>query len=120
MATASAHSPKPKAQASSAKAGSSLVERARAALAKGDPDIVAIIGRIASVLSVIMYVSYVSQIANNLSGHPGTPWQPLAAFFNCVIWTAYGLLKPKKDWPIIVANVPGIVLAAITFATALL
>ena len=86
---------------------------------RDEAQIVAVIGRIASVLSVIMYVSYITQISNNLAGHPGTPWQPLAAFFNCVMWTAYGVLKPKKDWPIIVANVPGIFLAAITFITSL-
>lgn len=80
--------------------------------------VVTIIGRIASALSVIMYVSYVAQIANNLDGHPGTPWQPLAAFFNCTMWTLYGWMKPpKKDWPIIVANVPGIFLAVITVIT---
>lgn len=83
-----------------------------------DIDLVAIIGRVASVLSVIMYVSYITQIANNLDGNPGAPWQPLAAFFNCVMWTLYGFLKPKKDWPIIVANVPGVILALITFITA--
>ncbi len=88
-------------------------------LERDETQIVAVIGRIASVLSVIMYVSYITQISNNLAGHPGTPWQPLAAFFNCVMWTAYGVLKPKKDWPIIVANVPGIFLAAITFVTSL-
>lgn len=82
-------------------------------------DVVDIIGRIASVLSVIMYVSYISQIANNLAGHYGTPWQPLAAFFNCTMWTLYGWLKPKKDWPIIVANIPGIILGAITFITSI-
>ncbi len=87
---------------------------------RDEAQIVAVIGRIASVLSVIMYVSYITQISNNLAGHPGTPWQPLAAFFNCVMWTAYGVLKPKKDWPIIVANVPGIFLAAITFVTSLI
>ena len=80
-------------------------------------DVVSIIGRIASALSVIMYVSYVTQIANNLAGHPGTPWQPLCAFFNCTMWTLYGALKPKKDWPIIVANLPGIILGLITFIT---
>lgn len=80
-------------------------------------DYVAIIGRVASVLSVIMYVSYITQISNNLAGHPGAPWQPLAAFFNCVMWSLYGFLKPKRDWPIIVANVPGIFLALITVIT---
>lgn len=82
-----------------------------------NPKVVDWIGRIASLMSVIMYVSYITQIMNNLGGHPGAPWQPLAAFFNCVFWAAYGFLKPKKDWPIIVANVPGIFLAATTFVT---
>lgn len=89
----------------------------RASCAKLTP--VDIIGRVASVLSIVMYVSYVTQIANNLDGHPGSPWQPLAAFFNCVMWTLYGFLKPKKDWPIIIANVPGIFLGAAAFITAL-
>ncbi|MEY8561978.1 SemiSWEET family transporter [Eggerthellaceae bacterium 3-80] len=84
---------------------------------KPQRDIVAIIGRIASALSVIMYVSYITQIANNLAGQPGTPWQPLCAFFNCTMWALYGSLKPKKDWPIIIANIPGIVLGLITFIT---
>ncbi len=83
-------------------------------------DVVAIIGRVASALSVLMYVSYITQIANNLGGHPGSPWQPLCAFFNCAMWTAYGFLKPKKDIPIIVANIPGIILGLATFITAII
>ncbi len=78
------------------------------------------IGRIAAVLSIVMYVAYITQISNNLSGHPGSPWQPLAAFFNCMMWTLYGFLKPKKDLPIICANVPGIVLGFTAFITALI
>lgn len=80
-------------------------------------DYVTIIGRIAAVLSVVMYVSYIAQIGNNLAGNPGTPWQPLAATFNCIFWAAYGILKPQKDWPIIVANVPGVFLALATVIT---
>lgn len=79
-----------------------------------------VIGRIAAVLSIVMYVAYITQISNNLSGHPGSPWQPLAAFFNCMMWTLYGFLKPKKDLPIICANVPGIVLGFTAFITALI
>ncbi|MCU7583755.1 SWEET family sugar transporter [Adlercreutzia muris] len=82
-------------------------------------DIVAVVGRIASVLSVIMYVSYLTQIANNLGGNPGSPWQPLCAFFNCTMWTIYGFMKPKRDIPIIVANIPGIILGLVTFVTAI-
>lgn len=79
--------------------------------------IITIIGDIASVLSVIMYVSYIPQIAENLAGNPGVFWQPLAAFFNCSFWTIYGVGTKPRQWPIIVANVPGIFLAAITVIT---
>ncbi len=82
-------------------------------------DIVAVISRIASVLSVLMYVSYLTQIANNIGGSPGSPWQPLCAFFNCTMWTIYGFMKPQRDIPIIVANVPGIILGLVTFITAI-
>lgn len=81
---------------------------------------VRILGRVASVLSVLMYVSYIPQIANNLAGNPGSPIQPLVAMINCIFWTAYGLLERPKDVPIVVANVPGIVLGALTFLTAIL
>lgn len=79
--------------------------------------VIRIIGDIASVLSVIMYVSYITQIAANLSGNPGVPWQPLAAFFNCLFWSVYGIGSKPRLWPIIIANVPGIFLAGITFVT---
>ena len=82
--------------------------------------VVKVIGYIASVLAVVMYVSYIPQISDNLSGHPGNPIQPFAAMLNCVMWSAYGLLPKKKDWPIVIANVPGIFLAATAFITALI
>lgn len=80
---------------------------------------VKVLGRIASVLSVLMYVSYIPQIANNLAGNYGSPVQPLVAMVNCVVWTAYGLLERPRDMPIVVANVPGVMLGCITFLTAL-
>lgn len=79
--------------------------------------VIRIIGDIASVLSVVMYVSYITQIAANLAGNPGVPWQPLAAFFNCLFWSVYGFGSKPRLWPIIIANVPGIFLAGITFVT---
>lgn len=82
--------------------------------------VVRVIGYVASVLSVIMYVSYVPQIADNLAGHPGNPIQPFAAMLNCIMWSAYGLLKEHRDWPIVIANVPGVFLAATAFATAIM
>lgn len=79
--------------------------------------LITIIGYIASVLSVIMYVSYIPQIAANLSGHPAEVWQPLAAFVNCVFWTVYGFGCKPKQWPIVIANVPGIIFALATVIT---
>lgn len=78
------------------------------------------LGRVASVLSVLMYVSYIPQIANNLAGDPGSPIQPLVAMINCSFWTAYGFLEEPRDKPIIVANIPGIVLGLLTFLTAVI
>lgn len=80
---------------------------------------VKILGRIASGLSVLMYVSYIAQISNNLAGDYGSPIQPFVAMVNCIFWTAYGFLETPRDTPIIVANVPGIILGCIAFLTAL-
>jgi len=78
-----------------------------------------VLGRVASVLSVLMYVSYIPQIMNNLEGNYGSPIQPFVAMINCTFWTIYGLFKKQRDWPIVIANIPGIVLGAITFVTSL-
>jgi len=67
-----------------------------------------------------MYLSYVDQILLNVHGQPGSTLQPLATIVNCSLWTAYGYFKPnKRDWPIVMANCPGIVLGAGTLFTAL-
>lgn len=79
-----------------------------------------IFGKMASILSVLMYVSYIPQISNNLSGNKGTPIQPLVAMINCIFWLLYAWKQDKKDYPIIIANVPGIFLGAITFITAII
>lgn len=77
------------------------------------------LGWLATLMAVAMYLSYVAQIQLNLDGHKGSLIQPLATVGNCALWAAYGLLKPMRDWPVVLANAPGIVLGAITFATAL-
>ena len=69
-----------------------------------------ILGIVASIMAVGMYVAYIPQIADNLTGHKGNPVQPFVAFVNCTLWTGYGLFKKPRDWPIVVANVPGIFL----------
>ena len=76
-----------------------------------------ILGTVASVLAICMYVSYIPQIIGNLSGHPGDWIQPFVAFINCTLWVIYGLFRKKPEWPIVVANAPGIIFgltAAIT------
>ncbi|MGN6837412.1 SemiSWEET family transporter, partial [Neisseria sp. P0022.S010] len=72
---------------------------------------------VATLAAVGMYVSYIPQIQNNLAGNPGSPLQPLVAAINCTLWFAYGFLKEKRDYPIILANAPGIILGLITFVT---
>lgn len=77
------------------------------------------IGWFASAMAIAMYVSYIDQIKLNLHNDKGSVLQPLAATINSIAWSLYGVLKEKKDWPIIICNVPGIFLAGITFYTAL-
>ena len=79
-----------------------------------------ILGIVASVTAILMYVSYITTIQHNLSGAKGDPIQPLVAAINCTLWVLYALLKkPKKDWPVAIANAPGILFGLITFFTAL-
>ncbi|WP_323089229.1 SemiSWEET family transporter [Allobaculum sp. JKK-2023] len=75
------------------------------------------LGYVASVMSVVMYVSYIAQIYNNLHGVKGNFLQPLAACLNCILWTIYAFKSKPKNIPLLIANLPGILLAAITVAT---
>jgi len=54
----------------------------------------------------------------NLHGHKTFFLQPLAAAVNCSIWTAYGLLKEKRDYPLSAANFPGVVFGLLATITA--
>ena len=78
------------------------------------------LGWLASATAIAMYVSYIPQIENNLHGEKGTWVQPLVAAVNCTLWVVYALMrKPHRDWPIVMANLPGIVFGLLAFATAL-
>ena len=79
---------------------------------------VQIVGWVASVAAMLMFFSYIDQIRLNLQGSKGSLIQPAATVCNCLLWTTYGLFKHRRDWPIIAANVPGVVLGAFAFATA--
>ncbi len=82
-----------------------------------DQKTVSIIGKIATVCSILMYVSYIAQIQQNLAGNKGAFLQPFVACINCIFWTIYGFYSKPKSWPLIWANAPGIILAAITAVT---
>lgn len=76
-----------------------------------------ILGWVASATAIGMYVSYIPQISNNLGGVKGDPIQPLVAAVNCTLWVIYGL--SRRDYPIALANAPGIIFGALAFYTAL-
>lgn len=76
-------------------------------------------GNIATVACLVMYSSYIEQIVANFSGHPVSPVQPFFAAINATLWVIYGWIKPeKKDWPVIIANFPGIIFGIFTAVTA--
>lgn len=79
-----------------------------------------VLARAASTAAVLMYVFYFPQIIGNLNGHKGDWIQPLVAALNCTLWLLYGLWRPKKDFPIIIANAPGIVFGGLASITALI
>lgn len=82
--------------------------------------IVKALGSVAAVAAIVMYVSYIPQIIGNLHGNRGDYIQPLAAAINCILWVGYGLLKKERDWPIAIANFPGVIFGLMTFLTALI
>lgn len=82
--------------------------------------IVKALGSVAAVAAIVMYVSYIPQIIGNLHGNRGDYIQPLAAAINCILWVGYGLLKKERDWPIAVANFPGVIFGLMAFLTALI
>lgn len=78
------------------------------------------LGWVATFTAVAMYVSYFPQIYNNLHGDKGDFIQPLVALLNSLLWTIYALGQKKKDWPIAIANIPGIFFAGAAFLTAIM
>lgn len=82
--------------------------------------IVKALGSVVAVAAIVMYVSYIPQIIGNLHGNRGDYIQPLAAAINCILWVGYGLLKKERDWPIAIANFPGVIFGLMAFLTALI
>ena len=79
---------------------------------------VKIMGWIATCTAMLMYVSYFPQIINNLNGNKTGFLQPMVASINCTLWVVYGFFQNKKQWPIIDANLPGVIFGAIAAITA--
>jgi uncharacterized protein with PQ loop repeat len=77
------------------------------------------LGWAATAGSIVMYFSFLDQIALNLQGHKGSVILPAATAVCCSLWLLYGWLQPQRDWPIVVANLPGVVLGSTSFVTAL-
>ena len=78
------------------------------------------IGWFATAMGIAMYFSYIDQIRLNLSGQTGSMILPVITTINAAAWVLYGSAKAKKDWPIIVSNIPGIILGIITAITAIM
>ena len=79
------------------------------------------LGVAATCMSIIMYIAYIPQIYHNLtSSHKGDYLQPLAAAINCMLWVLYAWFKSKRDHPLLLANLPGIILGITAMLTALL
>ena len=83
-----------------------------------EPKLVTAIGWFAASMAVAMYLSFIDQIILNLGGHPGSIILPLVTVVNTTAWSLYGALKTPRDWPIILCNIPGIVIGLITAVTA--
>jgi len=70
-------------------------------------------------MAVAMYLAYIDQIRLNLDGHKGSIIQPLAAVANCSLWSLYGFLRKRREWPIVAANLPGIFFGLAALLTAI-
>lgn len=78
-----------------------------------------ILGWVATCTAMLMYISYFPQIMNNLHGNKSGFLQPMVAAINCSLWVCYGVFQEKRDWPLIIANTPGIIFGALAAITAL-
>ena len=78
-----------------------------------------LLGYFAALMTTLMFGSYVDQIRLNLSGVKGSTILPLFTMVSTALWIAYAVLKPKKDWPLVVCNVVGFVLGLVTFVTSI-
>lgn len=74
-------------------------------------------GRIASTLCMLMCVAYIPEIILNLKGQPVPVIQPFVAIICAFSWVCYDYFREVKDWPMILSNIPGIILGELTVIT---
>lgn len=74
-------------------------------------------GRVAGTLCMLMYVAYIPEIILNLKGQPVPVIQPFVAMICAFSWVCYGYFREVKDWPMILSNIPGIILGGLTVIT---
>ncbi len=80
---------------------------------------ITILGWVATIAAVGMYVAYIDQIKATWGDATG-PWiQPMVAGVNCTLWVIYALFKKERDYPVALANAPGIFLGFTAAFTAL-
>lgn len=85
----------------------------------GDSNFIRILGWTATISSISMYFAYIDQISRNLDGQKGSFIQPLAALISTTLWACYAYFREQRDWPLLGANLPGVILAGIAAVTAL-
>lgn len=74
-------------------------------------------GWFASFMGLVMYFSFVDQIHRNLTGNKGSFILATASTIAALAWVLYGSLKHKRDWPLIICNIFGLVLSFIAAIT---
>ena len=76
-------------------------------------------GTVGCILSTVAYLSFIDQIRLNLEGDKGSWIMPSIMFVACITWILYALKHKPILLPIIICNVPGLVLAPIAAITAI-
>lgn len=81
--------------------------------------IVKALGSVAAVAAIVMYVSYIPQIIGNLHGNRGL-YTTARGCDQLHIMGWLWLTEKERDWPIAIANLPGVVFGLMAFLTALI
>ena len=76
-------------------------------------------GWTAAVIGLLLWLTLADQIRLNLSGQKGSVILAMTIVANCIAWVGYGLLKNPRDWKLVIANSPGILLGIVAVYTAL-